>query len=825
MNKRFSFLGWMTLFTVVLILHGTVAAAEKKEDSQPVLENFDATNRLLFEAPQKGDAGFYPCVALNSDGDVMLVAAQSQHEDTTLFLRQGKLNRNNTVSWGPLQNYDTGTYPSIALTDPVGDGKQRYFIETHYVRGSGGDSWQQLYWHLGRLDEDGIHIAKKIKGDHGEKPSVTMDNSGFFVQVHESNNKATLWYRCGQFSFDKMEARMEDSIEYDRGYWPSVAMIREGEHRGFVVEVHMSSENATLWYRLGQADPTTRTLKWSPGAVKYDNGLYPSVAVNNDGLVLEMHRSDNYQHLWYRVGQIDFDNWTIAWGSSYRLDPGLFPSVAINDRFALQVHPSSKEALWYSGGILTDYSRWMQDLMPYIGNTPLWQITLPGTHDAAMYYTRDILIKEYNWAEELVRHWVREHWCQTQNESILEQLRGGIRYFDLRPAVYFPTPLGDPVLYMYHSFAGPTVQEVLKDVQQFMYDCQAQNANELVVLAWSHFYEFDGDFDFKPLTQMVNEYLGEFLYTVKNPDKVDFLKMTYGQLIDSESGQRPTVLFLVEKGDYDYWVRWGGDWKPPAGVWPYQKMSKSSSPDNITGGMRIIDDYADTPDHYKMESDQKEKLLYTKGGNDQRSFLLSWTLTASTDWKWWYDRYTGKAPHSIYDMSFEVKNDLAPFLRRYASTYEINMLYTDYWEDAATPLLAVLMNKGFLSAGPEPPTVKIRANGEADFLLVRPETPVMLSLNLDPGYRENLNADWWIAAHTPSGWYSYVKGLGWQEGQVPYDQTALREIPETLEIPSIKPVEEGVYTYYFAVDDEMDGLPDVSWLNMDQVSVNVTYWR
>lgn len=152
-------------------------------------------------------------------------------------------------------------------------------------------------------------------------------------------------------------------------------------------------------------------------------------------------------------------------------------------------------------------------------------------------------------------------------------------------------------------------------------------------------------------------------------------------------------------------------------------------------------------------------------------------------------------PHSIHDMSREAKDSLAPFLRQYSQTYQINVLFTDFYQEAATPQLAYLINQGKLSDLAGPPALDIKAN---------------------------LNADWWIAVSTPMGWYSYVDSEGWQSGLHPYIQTSLTEIDLPLELPGIS-VGTGLYTYYFAVDDNADGVPDADWV--DKVEVNTTSWR
>ncbi|HSE18079.1 MAG TPA: hypothetical protein VLB46_13575 [Pyrinomonadaceae bacterium] len=60
-----------------------------------------------------------------------------------------------------------------------------------------------------------------------------------------------------------------------------------------------------------------------------------------------------------------------------------------------------------------DYSHWMQDLAPVIGDVPLNQLPIPGSHDSGT--------------------WDLDRLAITQSLTIEEQLARGIRYFDFRP--------------------------------------------------------------------------------------------------------------------------------------------------------------------------------------------------------------------------------------------------------------------------------------------------------------------------------------------------------------------------------------------------------
>jgi hypothetical protein len=116
----------------------------------------------------------------------------------------------------------------------------------------------------------------------------------------------------------------------------------------------------------------------------------------------------------------------------------------------------------------------------------------------------------------------------------------------------------------------------------------------------------------------------------------------------------------------------------------------------------------------------------------------------------------------------------------------------------------------------------IKANGEDGPVRVTTETPVSVTVSLDPGSQAGQNADWWIAAHTPfdppGDWYSYVHPDGWRTGVHPCLQTPLFELAPTQVLNMTLPI--GSYTFYFAVDNP-DGMPESPWIGLDSVDVQV----
>lgn len=70
-------------------------------------------------------------------------------------------------------------------------------------------------------------------------------------------------------------------------------------------------------------------------------------------------------------------------------------------------------------------SKWMQNLLPYIGDFPLTRICMPGAHDAGM--------SKIDTSVEMLGTPAN---TQTQSKSIFELLSLGARFFDLRPTLF-----------------------------------------------------------------------------------------------------------------------------------------------------------------------------------------------------------------------------------------------------------------------------------------------------------------------------------------------------------------------------------------------------
>ena len=182
----------------------------------------------------------------------------------------------------------------------------------------------------------------------GSNPDVAINNHGYIVEVHQSNNNNTeLWYNTGKLLPDgTIHWLYEDNGDrnYDNGIWPSVAV---NDHMT-VVEVHRSQNTNGIYYNIGKMDSISGKITWFIQSQKVDEGGYPNVAINNDNHVLEVHNAYYSDELWYNVGQIS-DDTAITWGGmgNYRnYGSGLAPSVALEGDTVFEMHMSSTDYLW-----------------------------------------------------------------------------------------------------------------------------------------------------------------------------------------------------------------------------------------------------------------------------------------------------------------------------------------------------------------------------------------------------------------------------------------------------------------------------------------------
>lgn len=338
------------------------------------------------------EQGSLPSCTMDIRGNV--VEVHKGFNTDKLSYRRGKIIRDSNcevaVRWDESSHvYDhSGNSPSVAINE------QGIVIEVH--KGANGNELHYRVGHLSETDENKIvwedNSHKYDKS--GKNPRVAI-RGNHIVEVHRGKNSKKLFYHVGLLDSQNMTVKWSQSKEYDRlGNNPSVAISQDYR----VVEVHKGENTNRLYYRVGQLQRQTMSIHWDSDSHKYDeSGATPTVAVDDFGRVLEVHSGANGHLLHYRVGLMG-KGFTVEWASSsVEYDGiGFSPVVAINNNGqVVAVHKKTNsldrrydQQLYYRAGKWEKESceqKEWMNSMPGFTELTLKEATIPATHDSGSY--------------------------------------------------------------------------------------------------------------------------------------------------------------------------------------------------------------------------------------------------------------------------------------------------------------------------------------------------------------------------------------------------------------------------------------------------------
>jgi hypothetical protein len=146
----------------------------------------------------------------------------------------------------------------------------------------------------------------------------------------------------------------------------------------------------------------------------------------------------------------------------------LFSAIQ-NNRLTLSQRTMLLGAVIGSVGYLTG-NGWMTQMWNDIKARQVYQVCVPGTHDAGTAVTTTYATTFSNTCN-----------TQTQSLTVYQQLMAGARYLDLRPCWWAGSPLyAAQGFYLTHyteklgtywGALGQTLQSALNDIQQFLQSC------------------------------------------------------------------------------------------------------------------------------------------------------------------------------------------------------------------------------------------------------------------------------------------------------------------------------------------------------------------
>ncbi|KAM0204730.1 hypothetical protein ACHAQD_000516 [Fusarium lateritium] len=308
---------------------------------------------------------------------------------------------------------------------------------------------------------------------------------------------------------------------------------------------------------------------------------------------------------------------------------------------------------------------WMQQNRKTLGQRPLSQICILGTHDSGMSHVSHCDIPGG----------VIDPYVLCQSTGVLGQLAHGARYFDIRPQ-YSGGELWTGHYTGKVGGRGESIPSIISAVNEFT----KKNA-ELIIINFSHSLQSDTDdwreFNKKEWHALMKELLKlEHLYIVQDKSKANNLSLL--KLDDFIGNGKAAVVCVMEQWDLDI------------GEYAHKGFYKLSQ-------LNIRNEYSNKDDTVVMVNDQIEKMKGHMSAKEKRLFLLSWTLTQQApNWDGDVMNFVKIAPRSlkpIKHLAYSCNKELfTRLLPEVGDKSFPNVVYIDYLDSQDYVALVVAIN-------------------------------------------------------------------------------------------------------------------------------------
>jgi hypothetical protein len=163
----------------------------------------------------------------------------------------------------------------------------------------------------------------------GSEAGISLINSYLFIVLNgnTSDLDGKIYERLGTLGqgYQTPIVSLGNSTYYANGYHPSVSMNSDG----LVVEVHDNHPawlaGSELFYKIGTVNPSggeNQEVNWSGYWIRFDAGRFPQVAINDSRMLVEVHESQDLtsNKLYYRTGHIlgEYPRFIVIWDSGDR---------------------------------------------------------------------------------------------------------------------------------------------------------------------------------------------------------------------------------------------------------------------------------------------------------------------------------------------------------------------------------------------------------------------------------------------------------------------------------------------------------------------------
>ncbi|MDB5229068.1 MAG: hypothetical protein JWN78_3261 [Bacteroidota bacterium] len=232
----------------------------------------------------------------------------------------------------------------------------------------------------------------------------------------------------------------------------------------------------------------------------------------------------------------------------------------------------------------SEISDWMHNIVLLHPQASLYDIAVPGSHDAGTYVLNECF---------------GGNTCntQTQFKNITEQLNAGLRIFDIRPVLY------NNKYYTQHATGdygckGDLLSNMFTQLRDFL-----DQHNEFVILEFGHFN--NTSYNDPGFSSLINNILGDKLYKENSPDTILFIHKHLSDIIPASSKKGKVMMIYEDATDSPANRANGiftGVMQPTQGGW-------SNSHDTVDLKLKQADNYFN----------------YTNSGNS--IFQFSWQIT------------------------------------------------------------------------------------------------------------------------------------------------------------------------------------------------------
>lgn len=251
-------------------------------------------------------------------------------------------------------------------------------------------------------------------------------------------------------------------------------------------------------------------------------------------------------------------------------------------------------------------------------------------------------------------------------------------------------------------------------------------------------------------------------------------------------------------------------------------LSDASMPDNARAFNEwLVNDWLKSYPYKNVAVFDFYNILTTNGGNPNINDL---NQNSGNHHRWWNNAIQHKidGDDDSYPNILEYPGEgddhpsIAGNLKATGEFLPLLNIYYNCWKGTGGCTSEAVIN---------PIQADLKANNSDGPVTISTSNVLSVTASLNAGSSSGTNADWWVAAGTPFGWYYYVYPDSWNYAPdlnnfLPAYQGSLFNL-SPVEVLNITGLPAGTYVFYFGVDTVMNGQLDFDHLYYDSVVVNI----